>query len=301
MIKALAASPSPDSVRFYCSSGGNAGLACAHTAVMLGRPATVVLSHAASPLMRAKLLALGVDVRQEGENWAQADAYLREALLAGDPTGVYVPPFDHPHIWDGAATIVDELREQLGAGEEIDAIVCSVGGGGMLNGIMQGVDAHTWSGDRKPRVLAVETVGADSLNASVRAGEHVTLPAITSIASSLGATRVSVRSWEYARDSAHLRSITVSDADAAASCVRFADDARLLVETACGATLAVVYAGRLRAELSAMKTGGGDGDSDKEWAGKNVILEVCGGSGISLEVLEMYRERYAAQASFKLS
>ena len=246
--------------------------------------------------MKGKLLALGVDVHQEGENWFQADTYLREQLLANDPHGVYVPPFDHPHVWDGASSIITEIKQQLSEKDlNMDAIVCSVGGGGMLNGIMQGIDTCSWPNDRKPQVLAVETIGADSLNASVRAGEHVTLPAITSIASSLGATKVSAKTWEWARDSAHLKSILVSDADAATACVRFADDARILVETACGATIAIVYAGRLRNEL------GAEGCSDDEWAKKNVVLEVCGGSGVSLEILEMYRERYADQASFKKS
>jgi L-serine/L-threonine ammonia-lyase len=246
-------------------------------------------------MMKQKLLDLGAEVEQVGENWAAADRYLREELLANDPTGVYVPPFDHQHVWDGASTIVSELREQMDV--PIDAIVCSVGGGGMVNGIMQGIEAASWPSGRKPVVLAVETIGADSLNASVRAGEHVTLPAITSIATTLGATRVAEQTWKWyvknGGEGGNMKSIVVTDADAVMSCVRFADDARLLVEHSCGAALAPAYRGDLRQLL-------GEGLSDDEWRQKNVVLEVCGGSTVTLAILESYRETYASQSSIKL-
>lgn len=218
--------------------------------------------------------------------------------------GVYVPPFDHPHVWEGAASIVDEVVKQTagslflaaaasgdngvvgngnGNSGKIDGIVCSVGGGGLLNGIMAGVEKL--KDEKKPRVLAIETIGADSLHRSVQAGELVTLPAITSVATSLGAVRVAEQTFEWSRSAQHLTSHVVSDADAVAGSVRFADDARFLVEVACGATVAPVYNGDLRRIL-------GEGLSDEEWAGKNVVLIICGGSNVTLEMLRAYQEKF---------
>ncbi|KAG7103207.1 hypothetical protein HYQ44_017295 [Verticillium longisporum] len=85
---------------------------------------------------------------------------------------------------------------------------------------------------------------------------------------------------------AGLESLVVSDAEAAMACVRFAHDARFVVEVACGATVAVCYNGALRERL-------GRGLSDDEWRGKNVVVVVCGGSNVSLEVLEEYKATYA--------
>lgn len=278
-------------VHFYCTSGGNAGLACATSATALGCRATIVLPTIAPALMKTKLLALGVEVKVAGNFWADADKFLREELLAKDPNGLYVPPFDHEDVWDGASSIVTEIREQLDV--PIHGIVCSVGGGGMVNGIMQAVESLHWPDQQQPpTVITVETIGADSLNASIRAGEHITLPGINSIAHSLGATRVSGRTWRWSQESKHMRSMTVSDADAAISCVRFADDARMLVEVACGATLAVAYRGDLRKML-------GSHMSDEEWARQNVVLEVCGGVGVTMEMLAAYREAYATAATIK--
>jgi L-serine/L-threonine ammonia-lyase len=62
--------------------------------------------------------------------------------------------------------------------------------------------------------------------------------------------------------------VQVSDAQATAACARFADAQRVLVEPACGAALAAV---------------------DRHAAGfRRVLVEVCGGMGVSLELLRSW-------------
>lgn len=286
-----------EDIHFYSSSGGNAGLACITAANTLGRPATVVVPLITPPHMVAKLRALGAEVVQTGATWAAADRHLREAVMPAferarrGSTGaraVYVPPFDHPDIWAGAETMVDELREQMGReARGLDGIVCSVGGGGLLCGIMQGRQRLLRdAGEGAPAVLAVETRGGDSLNASVGAGELVTLPAITTIATSLGATRVAEEAFAWTRRAGDgLVSAVVTDREAVVAMSRFLDDARMLVESACAATIATVYNGDLRKYL-------GDGLSDEQWAAKKIVVVVCGGSNISLEMLEKYKVQF---------
>lgn len=319
MLRAATSAPETSNIHFYCSSEGNAGLACATTAATLNRKATIVLPVKASPVVTAKLRALGADLIYHGTNWAEADGHLRNVVLSNhdpDSVPVYVPPFNHPDIWTGAATLVDEIVAQLpsisrsspqdtvdstsGQHPVIDGIICNVGGGGLLNGVMEGLErmeTPLLGHDGKPtKVLAIETIGADSLNSSVKKGEHVTLPGITSIALSLGAIKVSDKTWEWAEKYAALGggkggdkkliSATVTDAEAAMACVRFADDARMLVEVSCGATMATAYNGDLRRYI------GGEGISDEEWREKNVVMVVCGGNNTNLGTLERYRELY---------
>lgn len=284
MLRATHSNPG-GSVHFYCSSGGNAGLACATAAVALAKPCTIVVPNSTSAFMVDKLRALGAEVKQIGAHWAEADAHLRQQLLAHDPIGVYIPPFDHPHIWEGASSIVTELVPQMKVfGVAPDGIVCNCGGGGLLNGIMEGLEqVRDWN--VKPQVLAMETVGADSLNASVKAGKLVTLDRITSIATSLGATTVSRRTFDWSKEE-HLTSAVVTDTEAVMGTVRLANDTRLLVEVACGASVAPVYNGGLRNWL-------GEGLADEEWSKKNVVIIVCGGSHISLDILKGYQEKYS--------
>lgn len=307
---------------FYCSSGGNAGLACATAAATLLQPCTIVVPLTTPGYMVDKLRSLGAEVVQTGANWAVADAHLRESLLSKDAErGVYVPPFDHPHVWAGAAGMVDEMVRQVSVldrrgnsrtggrlpnedeeGARVDAIVCSVGGGGLLCGIMEGIDRLAQTTTRNetgaaaaaavgtpPRVLAIETVGAESLDASIKAGKLVALPTITSIAISLGAPTVAARAFQWTQEAEHLSNLVVSDADAVMGSLRFADDARMLVEPACGAAICPAYNGQLRKCL-------GEGLTDEEWSKKNVVLVVCGGSLVSLDLLRGYREKYGIQA-----
>ncbi|MCJ1431780.1 catabolic L-serine/threonine dehydratase [Xylographa pallens] len=272
-IRARPTSP----LHFYSSSGGNAGLACVTAARSLSYPATVVVPLSTTAFMIAKLRAAGATaVVQVGASWAEADAHLRTHVLARDPDGVYVPPFDHPDIWTGASSMVREVKAQLGEAPP-DAVVCSVGGGGLLCGIMEGVRQEGWGG---VRVLACETEGAASLRASLDAGELVTLEAITSGASSLGAKRVARRAFEYARGEG-VSSVVLSDAQAARGCWRLADDERLMVEMACGVSVAVCYEeGLLRGLVPGLGKEG------------RVVIVVCGGSHVSLEMLMGWRERF---------
>ena len=227
--------------------------------------------------MIAKLKAAGATrVVQAGASWTEADKHLREVELANDPNGIHIPPFDHPKIWDGAATIIDETADQMQELGDPDAIVCSVGGGGLFAGVMQGLDANY---DREIKVLAMETKGADALNLSLKAGELVTLPAITSIAASLGALRVSATAFKLAQRP-NVISAVVGDGEAAMGCWRFLDDERMLVEPSCGAAVAVCYDGKLKKLLPGFN------------ANSKVVIVVCGGSSITMELLAEYKQTY---------
>lgn len=131
---------------------------------------------------------------------------------------------------------------------------------------MMGLEMVGW-GDGRTRVVAVETMGAESLNDSLKAGEVVTREKVTSIAKSLGAARVAQRAFDLAQRE-NVRSVVVTDAEACEACWRFVDDERVLVEPACGASVALAYdSQRLREVLPGL---GRDA---------KVVVVVCGGVG----------------------
>jgi L-serine/L-threonine ammonia-lyase len=247
--------------------------------------------------MVAKLEALGAQVRVRGAMWKEADAYMRESLMDSpsgsdaNTTKIYVPPFDHPDIWEGAESLVYELEKQMAPHGGYDGLVCSVGGGGLLVGVVQGLDMLGRSHD--VQVLALETAGAHSLASSLAAGENTTLPAITSIANSLGCVRVAEKAFEAGqKENVHVA--VLSDAAAAMGCVHLADLERLLVEVACGINVAVCFDGTLRRALGA-------GLSDAEWADRKIVLEICGGSNVSPAIIEEYRARYAGEVEREIA
>lgn len=220
---------------------------------------------------------------QYGASWQEADAHLRTTVLAEAEArgerGVYVPPFDHADIWTGHATMIEEISAQMEGAP--DVVVCTVGGGGLLNGIVQGIEGQAEAGWRDTQVLAVETRGADSLGQSVKRGEHVTLDAITSVATSLGAVRVCDRTYEIATTKSWVRSVVLGDDEAGMGCWRLAEDERLIVEPACGVGVAVCYGGRLEKALGR-----------KVRKEDRVVVVVCGGSAVSVEQIAQYKAEH---------
>jgi L-serine/L-threonine ammonia-lyase len=149
--------------------------------------------------------------------------------------------------------------------------VCSIGGGGLYIGIVQGLQRHGLS---HVPVIAVETIGADSMCAAVLQGQHITLPAITSIATTLGAKKIADKAWQLC-NSHPTRCVTVTDAAAVRACRRFLDDHRVLVEPACGAALAAIYDGA--PELRGLKC---------------VVVIVCGGRTCTSAMLEEWAVKF---------
>lgn len=172
-----------------------------------------------------------------------------------------------------------EIAAQLPGSSPPDVVICSVGGGGLFNGVNQGLEELDLS--QVTNVIAVETDGADSLNSSVKAGHLVTLPGITSQATSLGAVCVTQCSLDYAQRP-NVRNVVLSDAEAAMGCWRLADDERMMVELACGVNVALCYNGKLEHVLGRKVT-----PDDK------VVVILCGGSNVSIEMLSKWREEYA--------
>jgi L-serine/L-threonine ammonia-lyase len=248
--------------RLLSSSGGNAGLAVAYAGRRLGVPVTIVVPETTLDRPKALIRRQGAEVVVHGRSWMEANEHL--ASLRG-PGDAFIHPFDEPLLWDGHASMIDEVAAQ---GPKPDAVVLAVGGGGLLCGVLQGLHARGW---RDVPVVAGETEGAASLSAALAAGRPVTLPAITSIATSLGARQVSDRAFAWTREHA-VQSAVVSDAEAVRACLDFADEHRVVVEPACGAALAVAVQRRAPALRDAA----------------DVLVIVCGGVGATYRQLEAW-------------
>src|SRR2546428_11429247 len=79
-----------------------------------------------------------------------------------------VPPFDHPDIVAGQATVGLEIAAEL---PDVQTVVVPVGGGGLISGVVVGLAAA----DSAARVWGVEPAGAPKLARSLAAGKPVRL------------------------------------------------------------------------------------------------------------------------------
>ncbi|KAI9325033.1 L-serine dehydratase/L-threonine deaminase-like protein [Zopfochytrium polystomum] len=282
--------PTPEAVS---SSGGNAGLATAHVAQSLGIPCRVFTPSSTPASTVARLRSFGATVVVSGAIWdeanAEALAYCEAQRLAGFPT-VMVHPFDHPDLWAGHASLSTEIFDQaqtlLGPNERVDAIVCAVGGGGMLTGILEGLRDMP----HQPAVVAVETNGAASFSAAIKAGQPTNIPSITSIAKSLGMSKVAdaVMAARAAYGAGKVVDITVNDREAVKAVISFLDQERYLVEPACGAALAAVYEPGLIAER--LRELGGEVELTRD--ASVVVVVVCGGSNVTFDAITKWKNEF---------
>jgi L-serine/L-threonine ammonia-lyase len=251
--------------RLICSSGGNAGIAVAYAGQRLGVPVVVIVPETTTERAKQLIRLEDGQIIVHGASWQEANTF---ALSMVTKIDAFVHPFDDPLLWQGHSTLIDEVAA---AAVKPDAVVLSVGGGGLLCGVLQGMHRHGW-GDVP--LIAVETVGADSYFQSIRAGRRVELPQITSIATSLGARQVCAQAFDWSGRH-EIRSIVVTDQAAVLACQRFLLDHRILVEPACGAALAAVY------------------EDVPQLAGcQTILVIVCGGVTATVEQLPSW----AAQA-----
>lgn len=253
--------------RLVCASAGNAGYAVAYAGRKIGIPVTVIVPKTTPPWLQDLVRREGAKVIVHGDSWDDAHAY--GTGLAEEDNAAYIHPFDDPRVWKGHASMIHEIAE---AGVRPGAIVVSVGGGGLLCGLLEGMHEVGWT---DVPILAVETEGAASFAAAVRAGRLVTLDRITSVATTLGARRVAAKALEWTKRHP-ITPWQVSDREAVDACVRFADEHRVLVEPACGASLAAVY-GRAR-PLESLRP---------------IVVIVCGGAGVSLGLLDEWKKMLA--------
>jgi threonine dehydratase len=194
---------------------------------------------------------LGARVLVQGRDFAEARA---QADLLVDREGLtYIHGFDNPDIIAGQGTIGLEILEQV---RDVDAIVCPIGGAGLVAGLAVAVKAL------RPRVkiIGVESVATASFTAALKAGRPITIPRRATLADGLAVLKVGQNAFELARKRVD-RVVRVSEDWIALAILRMVELEKTVVEGAAAAPLAAMMAGLL-----------------PELRGKNVVLVVCGGN-----------------------
>ena len=169
------------------ASGGNAGIATAAAARALGVRCEVFVPTVSSPAKQQKLRELGADVVVTGAVYAEA---LEACLARQQQTGALLThAYDQPEVVAGAGTIAMEIEEQ--GGRVPDAVLVSVGGGGLIAGIA------AWF-EQRSRVIALEPELAPTLYRARVAGEPQDVAVSGIAADSLGARRIGAIAWDIA-------------------------------------------------------------------------------------------------------
>ena len=243
-------------------SGGNHAQGVAYAATTLGVE-SLILMPANTPqnyLDAARGYGATIELLP---NIADAFAAVEQHVTDGM---TFVHPFDDERVIAGQGTVGLEILEDC---PQVTDIFASIGGGGLAAGVAIGT--RTPSSASSPRVFGVETHGADAMAQALAAGQPVELPAITSIAKTLGAPAVTERTLKLVQD--YLESVTVVTDDEAIRELKYiAERLKVICEPASSCNLAA--AEKLKHKFSP--------DS-------HVVIILCGGN-FSLDTLIDYEK-----------
>jgi threonine dehydratase len=159
------------------ASTGNHGRAVAYAAQAAGVEAVVCMSSLVPANKVLAVRALGAGVCLTGAS--QDDAQREARRIANEEGYVYVPPFDHPHVIAGQATIGLEIVEAL---PDVANIIVPLSGGGLFSGVAFAAKQVSPG----VRMTGVTMMRGAAMHASLCAGKPVHVDEVETLADSLG-------------------------------------------------------------------------------------------------------------------
>ncbi len=212
------------------ASGGNHGAGVAYAATKLGHKSIIFV-----PKLIAKEVKLqrmrdfgGEVIVAEGSVAQVMQDYIDYAEKTG---AMVVHPYDTAPTLTGQGTAALEIEDQL----DLDTLLVSVGGGGLIGGITAWCAGHT-------KVVAVETHDTNTLSKSLVEGPDITVKPSGIAAGSLGGPSLGQLPYQIAK--AHIdTAVLVSDEDVFNAQRRLWDAARLVTEPGAATALAALTSG----------------------------------------------------------
>ena len=155
------------------------------------------------------------------------------ARLAAERGAAIVPPYDHEQVIAGQGTAARELFQAVG---ELDVLLVSLGGGGLLAGSALAARALS----PRCRVIGVEPEAGNDGQQSFRAGKVIHIPVPRSIADGALTTYIGANNFPIIRALVH-DIVTVTDQMLIDTMMFFAERMKIVVEpTGCLAAAAAL-------------------------------------------------------------
>ena len=131
------------------ASGGNHGAAVAYAAKTLGVPAKIFVPSVSSPAKIARIKQYGADLVVGGDRYA--DALATSETWEAQSGAMSVHAFDQPETIIGQGTVGVELEQAI---PNLDTVLVSIGGGGLISGIAALFGARVKKGGCRARRCA---------------------------------------------------------------------------------------------------------------------------------------------------
>lgn len=262
LSKLLTLSKEERSRGVIAASAGNHAQGVAYHAGRLGIRAQICMPLTTPIIKVSATKAYGAEVVLHGANYDEA---CEEAVRRSERDRfTFVHPFDDDMVIAGQGTLGLEILQQH---DDIEAVVCPIGGGGLISGVACAMKEN----NPKVRVFGVQPARLPSMKVALSEGKPVTLPAATTIADGIAVrttgTHTLAMVQKYVDDV-----VTVDDEEIANAILLLLEHEKTLAEGAGAAAMAAL----LNRKLQLM--------------GKRVAVLVCGGN-IDVTLLSRIIER----------
>ncbi|MDX8000537.1 threonine ammonia-lyase, biosynthetic [Xenorhabdus sp. Reich] len=202
------------------ASAGNHAQGVALSASKVGIKATVVMPIATADIKVDAVRSFGGAVLLHGANFDEAKAKAIE--MAKEHGYTFVPPFDHPAVIAGQATLAMELLQQ---DVHLDRIFVPVGGGGLIAGVAVLIKQLV----PEMKVIGVEAEDSACLKAALKAGHPVDLPRVGLFAEGVAVKRIGDETFRLCQQ--YVDDVITVDSDAICSAVKdIFEDVRAIAE-----------------------------------------------------------------------
>lgn len=169
------------------------------------------------------------------------DAHEKAVALAEEHGYTFAHPFDDERVIAGQATIGLEILDQL---PEVEQIIVPIGGGGLISGIAFAIK-HL-----KPscRVVGVQAAGAPSMYESIRRGQPIELPSVSTIADGIAVKRPGDLTFQLCRDYVD-EIVTVTEDEIASAILTLMETQKTVAEGAGATSVAAALFGLVDTNL----------------------------------------------------
>lgn len=228
--------------RIVAASSGNHGAGVAHLVDKLGLQGTIYLPENAPEakvdglrFYKVSLEFHGTDV-VETEQVARTDAEKQGSTI--------IPPYNHPRIIAGQATVAIELQRQL---DSIDAVLVPVGGGGLISGMA----GYLKSLNKNVRIIGCQPENSPVMYESIRAGKIIEMVSKPTLADgTAGGIEAGALTFDICRETVD-EFVLVSEDEIKQAILLILDKHHLLVEGAAALTVAAFI--KLQGRLTGQK------------------------------------------------
>ena len=165
------------------------------------------------------------------------DAYNEAQRLKEEKNLTFIHPFDDENVIAGQGTIGIEILEEM---PDVDAVVCAIGGGGLISGVACAIKSL----NPNIKIYGVQAEGAPSMYKSVKEGKAVHLDKVSTIADGIQVKEPGENTFELVKKYVD-EIVTVTDDEISSAILKLIETQKMIAEGAGAAPVAAVMFNKL--------------------------------------------------------